>query len=122
VGLDQYLHREGPNAEDFITTWRKSNQIHAWFIDKCGLPPDFNTARSEPFGKSTLQMLVDDCKKALELPNMFKEVMPAMPGFFFGSTEHDEWYRMDLEDTIDKITEIIKNDPEDATYSYDCWW
>jgi hypothetical protein len=42
-------------------------------------------------------------------------------GFFFGSTEKDEWYYKDLEHTIGIINSLIAND-DDWSYYYQASW
>ena len=43
--------------------------------------------------------------KVIEDPSVAEKLLPSQGGFFFGSTEYDEWYLNDIEDTI----EICKN-------------
>ena len=43
--------------------------------------------------------------KVIINPEVAEELLPSRGGFFFGSTEYDEYYMQDIEDTI----EIIKN-------------
>lgn len=121
MGLDQCLHRESPEAEDAVIVWRKANQIHAWFIKKLGLDPDFNAERSEPFGREVLEELSRECERAINNPAA-ANILPTQKGFFFGPTDYDEWYMQGLKQTISDIEGLLKEDPEDATYSYDCWW
>ena len=35
------------------------------------------------------------------------EHLPSRSGFFFGSTEYDDWYVRDLEDTVEQIDDVI---------------
>jgi hypothetical protein len=65
MGLDQMLVRE--HDEKTVVTWRKANQIHAWFVQRFDLPPDFNLGHDPPeVNKNHLQELHDLCKQVLE--------------------------------------------------------
>lgn len=51
------------------------------------------------------------------------EMLPTEGGFFFGSTEYDEWYFKDVEDVLNKFTTILDNtDWENETVYMHCWW
>lgn len=81
-----------------IGYWRKANAIHAWFVENCQNGEDdcgeYTVAREQ------LQELKDLCLKVLASPDLSNELLPTRSGFFFGSTEYDEYYREDLESTI----------------------
>lgn len=36
------------------------------------------------------------------------ELLPAQSGFFFGSTDYDQWYMSDIDYTIEKILKVLK--------------
>jgi hypothetical protein len=37
-----------------------------------------------------------------------EDILPTSSGFFFGSTEYDEWYYQDLENTIEQCQKVIE--------------
>jgi len=43
-------------------------------------------------------------------------------GFFFGSTEKDEWYYKDLEYTVETINSILANADQELDYYYQASW
>lgn len=47
--------------------------------------------------------------KVIEDPTVAKAVLPTMPGFFFGSTEYDEYYLQDVKDTRDWCNRMLKD-------------
>ena len=107
--------------------WRKANQIHNWFLEHCG-PRDYETGEliddcrpiEVPVGQ--LEELLETCKKVLEDHSLAGELLPTQKGFFFGSTEYDEYYFEDLEYTIKTITPIIdflKEKLEKKEYEWD---
>jgi hypothetical protein len=49
--------------------------------------------------------------------------LPPTAGFFFGSSEKDEWYYRDLEDTVDQINSILAATQDgDYSFSYRASW
>lgn len=97
--------------------WRKSNHIHNWFVsevqggtDDCG---EYSVSREK------LVELVSLCTKVYKSgePEVAKELLPTGSGFFFGSTEYDEYYFEDVEHTARMLTEILDN-PTMATVEF----
>ena len=41
-------------------------------------------------------------------PEVAEELLPSQSGFFFGSTNYDQYYLEDLKNTIDQIDEVLK--------------
>ena len=118
-----------------IGYWRKANQIHNFFVknvqdgkDDCSYHNECTKEILEDLLDKCYKVLtgsimmigqvkngrqyVDgewvDCMepgKVIINPEVAEELLPSRGGFFFGSTEYDEYYMQDIEDTI----EIIKN-------------
>jgi hypothetical protein len=120
------LVQEAPFALDFanlevqVAYWRKSNQIHSWFVkhvqggtDDC---KEYHVTRDQ------LQLLLDNCKLVLinkeEAPNL----LPPQEGFFFGSYEYDEFYWQDIQDTIDQLERVLNEYPQDWDFKYQSSW
>lgn len=92
--------------ESTLLYWRKANHIHKWFIDNvqggidnCG---DYRVSRDE------LVELLATCKEVLETKNT--EKLPTQGGFFFGSTDYDEYYYRQVEHTISRLEYILGKD------------
>lgn len=101
--------------------WRKANAIHAWFVQNC---QDGVDECQETFvSREQLQALVDLCKEVLADKKKASELLPSQSGFFFGSTEYDEWYYQDIEYTVERIEKILK-DPalERCDFYYQSSW
>jgi hypothetical protein len=120
------LVQEAPFALDTATLevqvayWRKSNQIHKWFVDHvqngkddCG---DYHVTRDQ------LQLLVDNCKLVLMNKEEAANLLPTQEGFFFGSYNYDEYYFGDLQDTIDQLEKVLNEYPEDWDFKYQSSW
>ena len=58
--------------------------------------------------KGELEDLVSRCDKVLADHSLAEELLPTTSGFFFGSTDYDEWYYKDVEDCKKQISELIK--------------
>lgn len=98
-----------------VAYWRKANAIHKWFVDVSG--EEDNCQRIYVSGKK-LKELVDLCKKVLKKHKLASELLPTQSGFFFGSTEYDEYYFDDLKSTVEKLKDI----DEDGEYVYQASW
>ena len=55
-----------------------------------------------------LEKLLDDCKKVLADHSLASSLLPTQSGFFFGSTEYDEYYFGEIERTIEIIEPVLK--------------
>jgi hypothetical protein len=95
--------------------WRKSNQIHAWFVDNVQEGEDDCKEYSVDTGQ--LGELVELCKRVLANHALAEELLPTQAGFFFGGTEIDEYYFQDLEDTIKKLEPFV-TDPSWAIWDF----
>lgn len=82
--------------------WRKSNQIHRWFVDNVQGGCD-NCAFYHVDTKQ-LNELEALCLKALETKD--PELLPPLGGCFFGSTDVDEDYWGDIEYTLKALRRI----------------
>jgi cephalosporin-C deacetylase-like acetyl esterase len=52
-----------------------------------------------------------------------KKNLPTMEGPFFGSTDYDEYYLVEVQRTIKLIDDIIENtDFDKYVIEYHCWW
>lgn len=98
--------------------WRKANQIHAWFVDNVQGGED--ECNPHHVDREQLQQLIDLCKQALDTKTPLIE---PRSGFFFGSTEIDEWYWQTLRDTVDRLTEALAKFPEEHwSFEYRSSW
>jgi len=80
--------------------WRKVNAIHAWFVNK--VQGGVDECEEHCVTREQLQELRDLCAKAIAEKD--GTLLEPMPGFFFGSTDIDECYWKDLENTIEQWT------------------
>jgi hypothetical protein len=118
MGLDMYLYEKEVNQ---VAYWRKANAIHNWFITEAEV-----TDNCEPISLSreTLIKLRDTCTQVYELHTVeaAMEFLPPVGGFFFGTTEIDDWYWQNVKETEEALTVIINQSTEDQMYEYWASW
>ncbi len=134
MGLDMYLTArkyvsEYTNKEDFeklnsvdfgqgefpvrsievgVKYWRKANAIHDWFVRECQNGVDDCGEYRVEFEK--MVQLRDTCREVLANRDKAEDLLPTTSGFFFGSTEYDDWYFTDIESTEATLTAILESD------------
>jgi hypothetical protein len=89
-----------------VAYWRKANQIHNWFVTNCQDGTD--DCGEYWVSRENLQELLDTVTEVLGTRNATK--LPPCKGFFFGSTEVDEWYWDDLDHTASTVKGILDDD------------
>ena len=117
--------------------WRKANAIHKWFVenvqddnDDCGyyevskeqleeLLEICNTIKSkikmehnyvkngETFENGMWCPIVEEGDIVVN-PEVAEELLPTQSGFFFGSTDYDQYYMRDIENTIEILTKALQ--------------
>ena len=103
-----------------VAYWRKANQIHKYFVDKCAGGKD--ECQDTYVERDHLEDLLWRCETVLKDHSRAEELLPSQSGFFFGSTDYDEWYYQDLEGTITVLKKILKDAPESWEFEYHASW
>ena len=93
----------GVNVEVTCAYWRKANQIHKWFVDN--VQRGIDDCGEYYVSHEKLQALLDLVNRALAERN--PTLLSPQGGFFFGSTDIDEWYWKDLKNTKTKLERIF---------------
>lgn len=99
--------------------WRKANQIHKWFVDNCQ-DGDDNCAKYY-IDRERLSELKQLCDEVLADKSKANDLLPVQEGFFFGSTEYDEWYFKDVDRTSKLIGKLLET-PADWEFYYQSSW
>jgi hypothetical protein len=99
--------------------WRKSNAIHQWFVLNCQNGED--DCREAYVSREALEELRDTCKQVIEDNSKADELLPTQAGFFFGSTDYDEYYWEDLQKTIE-LCEKCLSMPDEWEFAYQSSW
>ncbi len=98
-----------------IGYWRKANQIHNWFVQN--VQNGLDDCEKHTFSFEKLKELYLLCKKILDAPEeesktLAQEELPSKDGFFFGSTNYDDNYFIDLQNTVDILEPLIADSLE----------
>lgn len=100
--------------------WRKANAVHQWFVDNCQDGED--DCRRSYVDRDKLKELRSICQQVLLDPTLAEELLPTSAGFFFGSTEYDEWYLKDLKATVEIIDHCLTEVDDNASFYYQSSW
>lgn len=123
MGLDMWLFLKDKvsDEQEEIAYWRKANAIHLWM---CNWLNNGNEINCEPheIGITELRILRDTCERVIQDISLADELLPTTSGFFFGSTEYDEWYIQDLQETVVAINRVEKRLSPTDVIIYDAWW
>jgi hypothetical protein len=103
-----------------VAYWRKANAIHAWFVSECQGGVD--DCRSAYVSREKLNELLEVCRIVNADHQEADNLLPSQSGFFFGSTEYDEWYFGDIEETVKQLESVLKNTPENWWFEYQSSW
>lgn len=104
-----------------VMYWRKANAIHSWFVQN--VQEGVDDCKEYLVGEEKLQELIDLCSKVVETKDT--TLLPPQPGFFFGSQEVDDWYFIDLADTVKSLTkelELCRNTKSSGDFYYQSSW
>lgn len=114
-------------VKEQVGYWRKVNAVHKWFVDHC--QDGVDECQHSYVAHARLDELLAACKLVLAAKGgvnqdkVIEETLPPTSGFFFGSTEIDEWYWSDIQETADLI-EKLKAEPghKYGSYFYHSSW
>lgn len=108
VGLDKTKYDSAPSATISVNVgyWRKANSIHNWFVKN--LANGVDECQDIYVPREKVLELLDVVKEVLADHSKAEELLPTSSGFFFGSTDYDEWYFSDLENTVKMLKNILK--------------
>lgn len=99
--------------------WRKANAIHQWFVKNVQAGED--DCRPYDVGREQLEELRELCKRVLAFRHLAVELLPAQAGFFFGSTDYDNWYFDELTQTVAIIDDVLSL-PKSWDFEYRASW
>ena len=99
--------------------WRKANAIHDWFVRECQGGVD--ECQQTYVGREKLLQLKAVCEAVLTNRRDAPKLLPTASGFFFGSTDYDDYYIEDLKSTIQIIDDALTL-PENWDFEYHSSW
>ena len=73
--------------------------------------------------KYQVEDLIEACKEVLANHDKASFFLPTQAGFFFGSTDYDDWYFDDVQNVKEKFEEILADfDRDEDILLMHCWW
>lgn len=115
-----YKAGEGYKIEPTIYYWRKANAIHRWFVEKAQNGVD--ECQHSLVHPELLLDLIEKCEE-ITLDHSKTGLLQTQGGFFFGSTEYDEWYFRDIEETAKGLKAAVEiAAPKASHFVYHSSW
>jgi hypothetical protein len=99
--------------------WRKANAIHQWFVDNVQGGED--ECKPHYVSREQLIKLKQLCEEVLANRDRAATLLPSASGFFFGSTDYDQYYYDDLETTVQIVNDCLEL-PEAWDFEYCSSW
>lgn len=95
--------------------YRKVNFLYAFFAEALEDEQCVVT-------KHDVETVISHCKEVLADHSLAEKLLPTQAGFFFGSTDYNEWYFKDVEDVLKKFTEYLEGwDDDTIGWVYFSW-
>jgi hypothetical protein len=98
--------------------WRKANAIHNWFV--CNIQNGEDDCKEYEVGRGQLEELLSYCRQALETKD--PEILEPRGGFFFGSTEIDQYYWDDIQATAQGLERALTLPEKEYEFYYQASW
>ncbi len=116
------------NDERFATVsvnvayWRKANAIHDWFVREVQNGED--DCKTYYVSREKLMELEELCRRVVQSgePEVAAELLPTASGFFFGTTDYDEYYFEQIEWTAQRLAEILTKLPDGGLRGVDFYY
>lgn len=118
LGVEPTPSTPGIGVNFTAVYWRKANAIHNWLVDEC--QDGIDDCREVYVSRDSLKKLVDLCQEVIDTGDT--SLLPSIQGFFFGSTEYDEWYFDDLKRTIEDVNSALERFDDRYSFSYQSSW
>lgn len=109
--LNDIVHETGSNSFRYLSLtkeigyWRKANAVHNWFVENC--QDGIDECQLSEVSKEDLEDLLEKCYNVVHKKSNPEEILPPTAGFFFGSTEVDQYYMDDIKSTISILEKAI---------------
>lgn len=103
---ERQIHINEVTAE--VAYWRKANAIHSWFVTNTQKGVD--ECQESYVSREHMKELLVICNKILADNTLAHKLLPTRSGFFFGSTEIDDWYLADIEFTAARLNKLLTDE------------
>jgi len=106
VGMEKMHDERFATVNVNVLYWNKANHIHNWFVREVqGGKDDCGTYR---VSREKLRELGEVCQRVAESgdPTCADKYLPTGAGFFFGTTDYDEYYFESTDRTARRLAEL----------------
>ncbi len=104
--LEEQLKKEVEMSyEPYDAYFRKANFIFHYFESTIGTMQDEWFAFVRP---EDVDDIIDRCERVLRNHGLASQLLPTQSGFFFGSTDFDDWYFRDVKDCLKQMKKYRK--------------
>jgi len=87
-----------------VAYWRKFNALHNWFVSR--VQGGVDECQTSEIDEETLVELIDDLKD-VSRGEVIEDLEP-VSGFFFGSTDKDEYYLEQINHALNTFEDVLK--------------
>lgn len=118
MGLDIFFEKHRT-----IGYFRKVNFLVKYFGNL-----GFDIENQTPFyiSKENIEDLIKRCEEVLEDHSKARELLPTMSGFFFGSTDYNEYYFEDVKEVLkyckEKLLPMFDNLDDKESIYFSTWY
>ena len=98
--------------------WRKFNALHHYIIKN--ITNGVDNCNPIEFTRHEITKLVSVLEEVNE--DNAAELFPTTSGFFFGSTDYDEYYFTQVNNAKQFISNLLENSPKNWTFTYQASW
>lgn len=116
--LDNYWKAMENVKLEEVAYWRKFNALHNWFVQEC--QDGIDQCQYAEVSKENIMELIDILQESVDTK---KPLLQPQGGFFFGSTDIDEYYWNDVKSAIDTFERLYQEtDWEKEKLIYSSSW
>lgn len=114
MGLDITIKTEKHEID-----FRKHNYLFRWVGRLVG---EIENCEEYELDKTDIENLLADVRAVNADPTRADELLPTQEGFFFGSTQYDEWYFDKIEYAERELSKMVADMEDDETATFWAWW
>lgn len=103
MGLDLYIEKVSRKE---LAYFRKVNFLIPFF--EGFFNTEIENLEDLELTRESIEELKDRCESVLKDYTLAKDLLPTQEGFFFGSTNYDEYYYDDVEDVLDNCNALLQ--------------
>lgn len=124
MGLDMFLYaysQEGTKMVlEQVAYWRKAHATHEWFVRN--VQNNIDNCTLYYLNREDLVELLSACKEIKNNPDKAYELLPTENDVFHSEYGYNEYYFEKLDDTIEQLEKVLRQEPKQEYFYYDSSW